>query len=104
MIRVDTLESEKIYNELKAFEKSIAWNGNEYIGSLKDVQFLITPAMSTRSIYVKIATVSKEFKDMVEIRISDHQSGMKATDKDIYFTFDNFDMNVVKEIYNSKLN
>ena len=28
---------------------------------------------------------------------------MKASDKDLYFTFDNFDMNIVKEIYNSKI-
>lgn len=104
MVRVETEQSQEVYNELKAFEQSIAWNGNDYIGHLNDVQFLITPSMSTRSIYVKIATVSKEFKDMVEIRISDHPSGMKASDKDLYFTFDNFDMNIVKEIYNSKLN
>ena len=104
MTRIDTLESQKVYNELKSFEETINWDGNNYIGNENPVFFAITPAVTTRSFYVKIATWAKDFKDKTEIRISDHLPSFKSNEKDLYFTFDDFDINVIKEIYNSKLN
>ena len=101
MTRVDNINSERVYNELKSFENTINWDGNTYIGNQKSVKFSIIPSMSTRSIYVSISNWDS---NETSIRISDHQSGMRATDKDIYFTFDTFDMETIKEIYRSKLN
>jgi hypothetical protein len=99
MIRVETIESEKVWNELKSFENSINWNGNKYIGNISNINFSLTPAVSTRSIYVKM--LNWKTSETLEVRISDHQTGMKATSKDFYFTFDNFNINEIKNIYNN---
>jgi hypothetical protein len=99
MTRVDTIESTKVWNELKSFENSINWNDNKFIGNDSNIKFSLTPAMSTRSIYVKMVNWNTE--ETLEVRISDHQTGMKATSKDFYFTFDNFNITEIKNIYNN---
>jgi hypothetical protein len=98
MQRVDTIESDKIWNELKSFENSINWDGNSYIGNSNKVKFALTPAMSTRTIYVKIGDWNG---NQTEIRISDHNPSWKANQKDVYLTFETFDLNLIKEIYNN---
>lgn len=97
MTRIDTIESQKVYDELKAFENSINWDGNRFIGNLNTKKFAITPAMSTRSIYVSLG----DWDNPISIRISDHQTGIKSAEKDFYFTFENFDINKIKELYNN---
>ena len=98
MTRVETIESEKVWNELKSFENSINWDGNNYIGNLQIVKFALTPSMSTRTIYVKIGNWNDE---QTEIRISDHANSLRRDCKDIDVDFSNFNIDLIKEIYNS---
>lgn len=98
MTRVETNLSEQVYKELKSFEESINWDGNTYVGALNNVKFAITPAMSTRSIYVKIGDWSgNDF----EIRISDHNASLRREPKQMDLTFHSFNIDIIKEIYNS---
>jgi hypothetical protein len=98
MTRVDTNISEQVWNELKAFEHSVNWDGNTYKGNTNKVKLALTPAMSTRTIYVKIGNWEG---DDFEIRISDHNASLRRDSKEMDIRFEEFNIELIKQIYRS---
>lgn len=99
MIRVDTDITKNIIKKLDNFSQQVNWNGNEYIGNLNNVFFDYNLSKSTSSIYITIR--NNDTFEQTQIRLSNHCRSLRYDSKDYDIDFDEFNIELVKKIYNT---